>query len=409
VQRAFNKLNTGAAPPEEVIPAAAAAVRDALEEELADWEAQAALEDPPGRRISPVAGTALILGGLLAGALLFFAATRRGRKTLATRRDEIRAMFRSPMSRGEAFAGLAFAAPWIIGFLIFTLFPILFSIVLSFSEWDPYTPIEQRSFVGFRNYLTALFHDPLLWKALWNTMVYAFWSVPASLALSLALALLLNQKIRGITIFRTVFYVPSIVGGVATTIMWLYLFNPYFGPINTALGSLDAFFEWTRVLAWVDVPQPGWFGDPAYAKPALVIMALWGSGGAGMLIFLAGLQGVPDQLYEVAELDGAGRWRKFLNVTLPMLTPTIYFNFVMGVINAWQVFMQAYVLTGGKGGTDDSLLFYVLYLFQKAFVEYEMGYASAMAWILFVIIFAFTLLVIRSSAIWVYYEGERKG
>ena len=175
------------------------------------------------------------------------------------------------------------------------------------------------------------------------------------------------------------------------------------------IGYVNQFLDWTRVLAFINLPQPGWLADPAWSKPALIIMALWGAGGAGMLIFLAGLQGVPTQLYEAADIDGAGRWRKFWNVTIPMLTPTIYFNFIMGLIGAFQVFMQAYVMTAGKGGENNSLLFFVLYLYQKAFVQYQMGYASALAWILFVLTLLMTLAVIKSSAFWVYYEGERKG
>jgi multiple sugar transport system permease protein len=258
------------------------------------------------------------------------------------------------------------------------------------------------------NFKRALTEDPLVWKALANTFVYAIFLIPLALCMSLTLALLLNQKIRGISIFRTLFYIPSVVGGVATAVLWMYIFNPVFGPLNGFLRALNKLLDHTGFLAFINLPEPGWLSHPAWAKPALIIMSLWGAGGAGMLIFLAGLQGVPVELYEVAELDGAGRLRRFWNITLPMLTPTIYFNFVMGLIAALQMFMQAFIMAGDRGGYDYSLLFYVLYLYRKAFIEYEMGYASALAWILFAIILALTLAVVRSSALWVYYEGERR-
>ncbi len=322
---------------------------------------------------------------------------------------ELRHMLKSRMARAEAAYGLLLASPWLLGLLIFTAWPIGFSIVLSFSEWDPYVPVEHRRYIGLENYIRAFTGDPLMWKSLYNTFYYAFFAVPLSLAASLGLALLLNQKVRGIAVFRTLFYIPSVVGGVATSILWLYIFNPVFGPINGFLRKSNAFFDgfsWFD-LSWIDLPEPMWISDAQWAKPALIVMHLWGAGGAGMLIFLAGLQGVPEELYEVAELDGAGRLRKFWNVTLPLITPTVYFNLIMGIIAALQVFMQAYVLTQGQGGgTDNSLLFYVLHLYYKAFIEYDMGYAAALAWILFVIILAFTMLVVRSSRRWVYYEGE---
>jgi multiple sugar transport system permease protein len=198
------------------------------------------------------------------------------------------------------------------------------------------------------------------------------------------------------------------MSGVATVIVWTYLFSPQFGAINGALRSANAFLR-AEGLAWLQLPVPGWITDPAWAKPALLLMMLWGAaGGGGMLIFLAGLQGIPTHLYEAAELEGAGRWRKFWNITLPMLSPTVYFNFVIGIIGAMQIFMQVYVLTGGLGDRTQSLLFYVFYLYKKAFIEYEMGYASALAWILFLVILALTMAVIRSSPHWVYYEAENR-
>ena len=386
-----------------------------LEKELADW-AEAA-EGGAGGSASTAGtglkalGCALLIVVAAFVILMLFPPVRRGlRLQVADTWD----MLHSRMGRKDALEGLLFASPWLMGLLLFTAFPIVFSIVLSFSEWDPYMPITEMKFIGLRNFMRAfstdpVHGDPLVLKALYNTFYFAFFAVPLGLCTSLGLAILLNQKVRGITIFRTTFYLPSIIAGVATVILWSYIFNPVFGPLNNAIRHINQFFDWTHVLAWVNLPEPYWLGDPRWTKRSLILMSLWRAGGSGMLIFLAGLQGVPDQLYEVADLDGAGRLRKFWNITVPMLTPTIYFNLIMGIIGALKVFMQAYILTEGGGGADNSLRFYVLHLFVKAFVEFEMGYASALAWILFVIIMAFTMMVIKSSAVWVYYEGEKRG
>lgn len=403
---------TGARP-EEAFPKMEAKANKVLEKEMADWsKLQSPEKAPQGRH----AGfQALLLAFAVAGGVFaLMMLIPPSRRAFFLELDHARHMFKSRMTRMEGIDGILFASPWLIGLCLFTAFPIIFSIVLSFSQWDPYEPIDKIHFVGFQNFARALSADPvtgdpLVRKALYNTLYYAFFAVPLGLTVSLTLALLLNQKIRGITIFRTAFYLPSIISGVATVVLWMYIFNPTFGPLNTFLRGANNFFDWTGVLSFINLPVPKWLSDPAWSKPSLIIMSMWGAGGAGMLIFLAGLQGVPDQLYEVAELDGAGPLRKFWNITIPMLTPTIYFNLIMGVIGALKVFMQAYILTDGNGGVDKSLLFYVLHLYTKAFVEYEMGYAAALAWILFIIIMSFTLLIIRSSAVWVYYEGERRG
>ena len=302
---------------------------------------------------------------------------------------------KSRLGRTDAVQGYLFASPWLIGFLCLTLGPMLFSLGLSFCRWDLNMPGSQR-FVGILNYAELLFNDRLLWKALYNTAYYSFFGVPLAMIMALTLAMLLNQKVKGIYFYRTVFYLPSIVAGVATIVMWQWLFNPEFGMVNEILG----FFG---------LPRPGWLVQPAWCKPVLIIMRVW-TVGAAMLIYLAGLQGIPQHLYEVADIDGAGPIRKFFAITLPMLTPTIFFNLVMSIIGSFQIFTAAYVLVGNPmlGGPDDSLLFYVYYLYRSAFVTFRMGYASAMAWILFVIILAFTMLVIRSSGLWVYYEGERR-
>jgi multiple sugar transport system permease protein len=239
--------------------------------------------------------------------------------------------------------------------------------------------------------------DPLFWKSLANTAFYAFLSVPLTTLAALGLALLLNRPLRGITLFRTVFYLPSILSGVATAFVWMWLFNPSFGMVNLAIRHVGE-------LLHVGLPEPGWLMEEAWAKPVFIIMSLWGVGNA-MLIYLAGLQGMPTHLYEAAELDGATAWAQFRHVTLPALTPTIFFNLVMSIIGSFQIFTSAYVMT--NGGPNNATLFYVLYLYRKAFEQFQMGYASALAWILFLIVLAMTLLVIRSSSLWVYYEGER--
>lgn len=294
----------------------------------------------------------------------------------------------------ENINGYTFASPWLIGFLVFTLGPMLFSLYLSFTDWSAQSTLETIGWIGWDNFKKLLTGDRYFWISLENTFYYTFLAVPLGICGALFLAILLNQKVKGISIFRTIFYLPSIVSGVATAVLWTWVFNPQFGIVNGFLSHLG-------------ISGPGWLSEPAWAKPTLIIMSLWGLGGS-MLIYLAGLQNIPEHLYEVAELDGASPFQKFRYVTIPALTPTIFFNLVMNIIGSFQVFTTAYVVSDGRGGPQDSTLFYVLYLYQKAFHEYEMGYAAALAWILFLIILAFTLLVIKSSPLWVYYEGERK-
>lgn len=296
----------------------------------------------------------------------------------------------------EVRCGFLFISPWLFSFIFLTLGPLLFSFFLSFCYWDG-GPLDRLQWVGLRNYSRLFFEDYRIYKSLYNTAWYAFFSVPLGVVLALLLAVALNQEVRGIILFRVIFYLPKVVGGPATAILWLWLFNPVFGPINAFLGLLGLPPEW----------QPGWLNTEAWSKPALVIMSLWGVGGS-MLIYLAGLQNVPRQLYEAADLDGAGEIRKFFSVTIPMMTPTIFFNLVMSIIGSFQVFSSAYIMTNRTlGGPNESALFYMLYLFRKAFEEFEMGYACAMAWVLFAIILFFTMLVLKSTPFWVYYEGER--
>jgi multiple sugar transport system permease protein len=292
-------------------------------------------------------------------------------------------------TRKEALIFYILISPWLIGFLAFVLGPMIASFFFSLTRWDLLTSPE---FIGFKNYVYAIKEDSLFWQALKVTALYSIFSVPLSLLFSLLLALLLNQAVWGMNFFRTIFYLPAVVSGVSVMVLWMWIFNPQIGLLNT-------------VLDWFGIQGPAWIFDPKWAMPSMVLMSLWGIGG-GVIIWLAGLKGISSSLYEAAELDGAGAWGKFWNVTLPMLTPTIFFNLVMGIVGAMQTFGQAYVMT--RGGPLNSTLFYNFYLFQKAFENFEMGYASALAWFLFVIILALTMIVFRSSTLWVYYEGERK-
>ena len=285
--------------------------------------------------------------------------------------------------------GLAFAAPWIVHFLIFIAYPIARSLYLSLCDYDTLSPPH---WIGAENYRLLFTQDPLFWRALWNTFYMVLFGLPLSIAAGLGLAFLLNQKLRGMSIYRTVFYLPSITPVVATSILWLWLLNPEIGLINAGLGR-------------VGIRGPGWLIDPAWAKPALVLMGLWGAGG-GMIIYLAGLQDVPQTLYEAAALDGAGPWARLRHVTLPMLSPILLFQLIMGLIGFFQYFTQVYVMTNGTGGPQDATLFYALRLFRSAFIDFNMGYASAMAWVLFGITVLCALVVFRTSARWVYYAGE---
>jgi len=286
--------------------------------------------------------------------------------------------------------GLLFASPYIIGFLAFVLYPVAASLYYSLCQFNV---IKPPVWVGLENFRILFTQDPLFWKSLYNTLFFTAFSVPLSLAFSLGLAMLLNQKVRGMAGYRTIFFLPSIVPIVASAVLWLWVLNPESGLINGTLRQL------------LGVDGPGWIADEQWAKPSLVLMSLWAVGGA-MVIFLAGLADVPQVLYEVADIDGAGRWTKFRHVTLPMLTPTILFNLIMGLINAFQYFTQVYVMTGGKGGPVDSTMFYALYLYRNSFYYLRMGYASAMAWLLFIVILSATVCLLVTSKRWVHYHGE---
>ena len=280
-----------------------------------------------------------------------------------------------------------FILPWIIGFFLWTAGPMLYSIYLSFTKYEILTP---PVWVGTKNF-TSMASDPLFWQSLKVTTVYSFVSLPLGLFGSLAVAVLMNQKVPGMSYWRTIYYLPAVVSGVPVAILWRWLFNPEFGIINWLLWSL------------FHIQGPMWLYSKQWVLPAFVVMSLWGIGG-GMVIYLAALQGVPTEIYEAAELDGAGAARKFASVTMPMISPVIFFNLVMGIIGSFQVFTQSFVMT--EGGPNNASLFLVLYLYRNAFQYFKMGYASALAWVLFGIIMVFTLLVFRSSSVWVYYESE---
>ena len=289
--------------------------------------------------------------------------------------------------RKRRIQGLIFISPWLLGFLAFTLYPFISSIYYSLTSYDVISPPE---FIGWENYANMA-TDPLIRKALYNTFYYAIFAIPLSTIWGVCVALMLNLKVRGMTVYRTLFYIPSIVPIVASSMVWLWLLNPQYGIIN---GLIYLFFK---------LPGPGWFADPKLAKPSLILMGLWGIGQTA-LIYLASLQDVPESLCESAELDGASTFQKVINITIPMISPVILFNVIMGLIGTFQYFTQAYIMTAG--GPADSTLFYALYLYNSAFRFFKMGYASAMAWLMFLVIFIMTALTFRASSRWVYYGGQ---
>jgi multiple sugar transport system permease protein len=283
--------------------------------------------------------------------------------------------------------GLLFTSPYLVGLIFFTVYPIGASFYYSFCE---YTGIKNPQWIGLENY-TTLFNDPLFRVSLYNTVYYTMFAVPLGMITALALAVLLNNQVKGLSIFRTIFYLPSIVPVVASSVLWLWLLNPQYGLINS-------------ILDFFHIRGPGWLSDPVWAKPSLILMSLWSVGGT-MIIYLAALQDVPQDLLEAAELDGASSWQKIRNITLPMISPAILFTLVTGLIGSFQYFTQAYVMTAG--GPVNATHFYSLYLFRNAFSYFKMGYASAQAWILFVIVLVCTVIVFKTSARWIYYGGER--
>lgn len=296
--------------------------------------------------------------------------------------------FRLTMRKREALMGYVFLSPWILGFLIFLAGPMLASIYLSLTN---YKMIQPPQWIGLANY-ERMFTDPFVATSLRVTTVFTALSVPLSIVLALAVALLLNQKIVASGIFRTIFYLPSLISGVAVAIVFAWIFNYRFGILN-------------YLLSLVGIDGPNWLGHPRYALWAFIIMSLWGIGG-NVIIYLAGLQGVPVSLHEAAKIDGANAWYRFWNITLPLITPVLLFTLIMGVIGTFQTFTASYIMTGG--GPANATLFYLLYLYRNAFNWFEMGYASALAWLLFIIILTCTLILWSTSARWVYYEGNER-
>ncbi len=292
--------------------------------------------------------------------------------------------------RSEALTGILMASPWILGFLIFVAGPMIVSLYLSFTRWDLFTAPR---WIGLHNYEQLIFRDARFLLSLKVTTIYAFVSVPLQVSLGLVLATLLNQKIRYLGFFRTVYYLPSVIGGIAVAVMFRWIFGTQFGLINSMLASFG-------------IQGPSWLGDPDLVLVSFILMSMWGAG-ASMLIYLGALQGIPTELYEAADVDGAGTLTRFFRVTVPMMTPVIFFNMIMGIIGALQEFVLPFIMT--RGGPANSSTFLVLYLYRNAFEIFKMGYASAIAWVLFLYIMVLTIFIIRSSSMWVYYEGSLKG
>lgn len=285
--------------------------------------------------------------------------------------------------------GMLFLLPWTVGFLVFTLYPMVASFIYSFTIYHSRAPLE---WIGLNNYL-ALLKDDLFWKSLYNTMYMVVLGVPLTLLASFFCAVLLNLKVRGQSIYRVIYFLPSIVPTVASTILWMWILNPQTGILNTVLG-------------YVGIHGPNWMSNPSWSKPGLILLGMWGMGGT-IVIYLSGLQDVPTSLLEAAELDGAGWWQRLWTITVPMVSPITLFNLITGVIWQFQYFAQAYVFRGFQalGYPLNSTLFYSVYLYQNGFLWLKMGYASAMAWVLFLIILGCTLLLLKVSERFTYYAG----
>lgn len=300
-------------------------------------------------------------------------------------------------ARKEELTGWLFALPWIVGFILFTAGPMLFSLYTSFTK---YNIIASPKWIGVENYQNLFFDDPLFYKAMANTFWMVIVKMPLVMVVAIGLALLLNVDIPGGKFFRTIIYLPNVLSGIAAIFLWQWILSPN-GLFNSALASFG-------------IDGPGWFVDPAWTKPGLVLMGMWWIGG-NVLIYLAGLKGIPRELYEAAEIDGAGSWQKTRYITLPLLSPTIFFEVVTGIIGTFQIFATAFIILGKEkpvGEFGQSILFYVLYLYDRAFGKigqggFQMGYASAMAWVLFLIILVITGFQLWLAKRWVYYETER--
>lgn len=300
---------------------------------------------------------------------------------------------RDPLRRRNQLVAWGFLSPWALGFVLFVLGPMLLSLVVSFTDYPILRPAQTR-FVGLENYETA-WNDDLLRHSLAVTLLYTAIAVPADLVVGLVLALIMNVRARGVAVFRTVFFLPIMISGtggasVAVALLWAFVFQPRFGLLNA-------------VLRFVNLPPQLWVASTKQVVPSLALMSLW-SVGRSMLVYLAGLQALPGEVMLAAQVDGASSWRRFWQITLPLLTPMVLFNLILGLIGALQTFTQAYVIT--QGGPRDASLFYLIYLYRNAFTYLDMGYASAMAWILFALTLALTLLIFRTARKWVFYAAE---
>ena len=293
------------------------------------------------------------------------------------------------MKKREAMWFYIMVSPWVIGFLVFTLGPMIYSAYLSLTNWDLFSAPK---FIGFENYTDLFTKDKIFWKTVGNTFYYAFISVFLGMAASLWIANLLNKPFRGMRIYRTLLYIPATVPVVASSLLFIKLLAPDAGLVNQFIG-------------WFGIDGPPWLLSPDWVKPALILMSLWGVGG-GVTLLLAGMKGIPAEFYEAAAIDGASSRQQFFQITLPMLSPVIFFNLVMGLIGSLQIFTEIYIVTGG--GPNNASKMIVPYLFDNAFRWYKMGYASSIAWVLFAITLVFTAIVFRSSNLWVYYESEIK-
>jgi multiple sugar transport system permease protein len=292
----------------------------------------------------------------------------------------------------ENLTGYLFVSPWILSLIVFTAYPMIASIYFSMTRYNVLNPPQ---WIGLANFHEMFFVDPLYWTSVWNTFFYVIISVPLGVAFGLFLALLLNQNVKGIGFYRTAFYLPGLVPAVAATMLWMLLLNPQMGLINNFLGLFG-------------IEKLGWLGSATWSKPGLILMSIWGGTGATMLIFLAALKEVPQSLVEAAMMDGANAWQRFWVVTLPMISTAIFFNLVMGIIGSFQVFASAYVAAGNGAGPLNSLLMYMLLLYRNAFRYFNMGYASAMALTLFIVLVILTLWLVRSSRSWVHYEDANR-
>ena len=294
---------------------------------------------------------------------------------------------RLSIARREALWGYLFVTPWIIGFIAFSAIPIVWAFYLSFTD---YSMFESPNWVGVDNYKTIVTDDRLFWTTVKNTLYYVIASVPLQMGIGLGVALLLNQRIKWVAFWRTAFYLPVMVPYIVSSVLFVWIFEPRVGVLR-------------YLLDLVNIDSPLWLQSETWSKPAIILLSLWHMG-SYMIIFLAGLQGVPESFYEAASIDGASAWSKFVNITIPMLTPVILYNLVVGIINSFQVFTFAYIMT--QGGPLNSTTFYVYYIYQRGFQFFEMGYASALAVILFVTILLITIALFKWSNRWTFYEGE---